>query len=153
MSFWGQVGLTDKTSYTARVALLKWLQDSYTGTTLKNDWEIKNILALNINTGYPSQEVINYAWNYVNNVLWWNVIEWWTVEWVTWTFNLSTTYVWSWSTVTITNNCSLSPTSYTSSNTSVATLSWNTITTFSSWSTNITPVWCNAIKLSLNGIF
>ena len=74
MSFWGQVGLTDKTSYTARVALLKWLQDSYTGTTLKNDWEIKNILALSINVASPSNEVINYSGNFVNNVLWWSVV-------------------------------------------------------------------------------
>ncbi|MDP2396538.1 MAG: hypothetical protein Q8S84_01490 [bacterium] len=61
--------MTDNTSYTARVNLLKGLQDAYSGTLLQNEGEIKNILALTIDTNSPSQEVINYAGNYVNNVL------------------------------------------------------------------------------------
>ncbi|MDP2091015.1 MAG: FISUMP domain-containing protein [Candidatus Gracilibacteria bacterium] len=61
--------LTDNTSYTARVNLLKGLQDAYSGTLVQNEGEIKNILALTIDTNSPSQEVINYAGNYVNNVL------------------------------------------------------------------------------------
>ena len=66
---WSCNALTDKTNYTARISLLKWLQESYSGTTLKNEWEIKNVLALNINTNNPSQTVKNYAGNYANNYL------------------------------------------------------------------------------------
>lgn len=73
------------------------------------------------------------SWSYTNASC--------TVSWATWTFTLSQTSVTTWTNVTITNNCSTAPTSYTSSNTSVATISWNTITTLSAWTTNITPVW------------
>lgn len=58
----------------ARVQLLKWLQDSYSGTILQNEWEIKNILSLDIDTNNPSNDVINYAWNLTNNTLWTNII-------------------------------------------------------------------------------
>lgn len=68
-----------------------------------------------------------------------------TLNWnscdATWTFSLSSTNVTAWTNVTISNNCSISPTSYTSSNTSVATVVWTTITTLTAWTTNITPVW------------
>jgi uncharacterized protein (TIGR02145 family)/prepilin-type N-terminal cleavage/methylation domain-containing protein len=68
--------ITAKTSSwtTARVQLLKWLQDAYTWTILKEVWEIKNIADLVIDTNNPSQEVINYGWNFVNNNLWWKIV-------------------------------------------------------------------------------
>ncbi|MDD2871896.1 MAG: prepilin-type N-terminal cleavage/methylation domain-containing protein [Candidatus Gracilibacteria bacterium] len=56
------------TGITSRVDLLKGLQDAYTGTTLKNEGEIKNILALDIDTNNPSTTVKNYASTFVNNV-------------------------------------------------------------------------------------
>ncbi len=65
---WSCTDLTSKTSYTARVNLLKWLQNAYSGTILKNVWEIKNIVSLDINTSSPSGDVIAYAGNFVNNV-------------------------------------------------------------------------------------
>jgi uncharacterized protein (TIGR02145 family) len=72
---------------------------------------------------------------------WTFTFTWCTVQWATWTFNLSQTTVTQWTNVTITNNCSTPPTSYTSSNTAVATVAWTTITTLSAWTTDITPVW------------
>jgi prepilin-type N-terminal cleavage/methylation domain-containing protein len=103
--------ITAKTSSgtTARVQLLKWLQDAYTWTILKDVWEIKNIMDLVIDTNNPSQEVINYAWNFVNNNLGGDIIanawssisptvpvdvvdfetEWWYTV-TTWTFTRST---------------------------------------------------------------
>ena len=66
--------LTSKNSYTARIALLKWLQNSYSWTILSKEWEIKNIADLVIDLNTPSNEVINFAWNFVNNTLWWKVI-------------------------------------------------------------------------------
>jgi len=65
--------LTDKTSFTARVEMLKWIQDAYSWTILQSEWEIKNILALQIDTVSPSASVKNYAWNFVNNNFWWSV--------------------------------------------------------------------------------
>ncbi len=64
-----------------------------------------------------------------------------TPDWVTWTFILSQTSVPTWTPVTISNTCSIPPTSYTSSQPSVATVAWTTITTLSAWTTDITPVW------------
>ncbi|MDP2090958.1 MAG: LamG-like jellyroll fold domain-containing protein [Candidatus Gracilibacteria bacterium] len=61
--------LTDNSSYTARVNLLKGLKDAYIGTILQNEGELANIVNLEIDTNSPSNEVINYAGNYVNNVL------------------------------------------------------------------------------------
>ena len=55
---------------TARVTLIKWLQEAYSWTTLKNEWEIKNILALDIDINSPSTQVISYASTFVNNVMW-----------------------------------------------------------------------------------
>ncbi len=71
---WSCAALTDSSSYTARVALLKWLQDSYTWTIVQNVWEIKNIVDLVIDTNNPSTNVLDYAWNFVNNNLWWTLI-------------------------------------------------------------------------------
>jgi prepilin-type N-terminal cleavage/methylation domain-containing protein len=70
---WSCNTLIDKTSYVSRVTLLKWLQDAYTWTIVKEVWEIKNILDLAINENSPSQEVIKYSDNFVNNNLWANV--------------------------------------------------------------------------------
>jgi type II secretion system protein G len=69
--------ITAKTSSgtTARVQLLKWIQNAYTWTIVKDVWEIKRVLDLTINTSSPSQEVISYAWNFVNNSLWGNIVE------------------------------------------------------------------------------
>ena len=58
----------------ARVTLLDWLKKSYSGTLVQNEWEIKNIVDLVIDTNSPSNEVVNYAWNFVNNSLWGKVI-------------------------------------------------------------------------------
>jgi type II secretion system protein G len=68
--------ITAKTSSgtTARVQLLKWIQNAYTWTIVKDVWEIKRVLDLTINTSSPSQDVISYAWNFVNNSLWWNIV-------------------------------------------------------------------------------
>ncbi len=68
--------LTDKTDYSARVALLKWLKDWYSGSIVENAWEISNISQLTINTNSPSQEAIDLAWNYVNKIFGWNIIAW-----------------------------------------------------------------------------
>ncbi|MDD2871264.1 MAG: fibrinogen-like YCDxxxxGGGW domain-containing protein [Candidatus Gracilibacteria bacterium] len=54
---------------TARVTLIKGLQEAYSGTTLKNEGEIKNILALDIDINSPSTQVISYASTFVNNVM------------------------------------------------------------------------------------
>lgn len=63
------------------------------------------------------------------------------VAWATGTFSLSNASVVVWTNVTITNNCSVAPTSYASSDMTKATISWTTITTVSAWTTEITPVW------------
>ncbi len=145
---WSCIALTNPDSSTARVALLSWLQNAYSGTILENVWEIANIVNLDINTSSPSTDVVNYAGIFVNNVLGSklsagstnssnNII----IATSTWTFSLSQTGVLVWTSVTISDNCTSAPTSYTSSNTSVATVTWTTITTLSAGTTNITPVW------------
>ncbi len=58
----------------ARVELLDWLQQAYSWTVIANEWEIKNILALDIDVNNPSSAVINYAGNFVNNTMWANII-------------------------------------------------------------------------------
>ncbi|MDP2090138.1 MAG: DUF1566 domain-containing protein [Candidatus Gracilibacteria bacterium] len=63
-----------------------------------------------------------------------------TVSGATGTFNLSQTTVTQGTNVTISNTCSEIPTSYTSSNTAVATVAGTTITTLSAGTTDITPV-------------
>ena len=79
---------------TARVNLLKWLQDAYTWTTIKNEWEIKNILALNIDINNPSEEVKNYAGNLVNNIFGSKIIASLT-PWNTWNNNITPAIIWS----------------------------------------------------------
>ncbi|MDD2870380.1 MAG: FISUMP domain-containing protein [Candidatus Gracilibacteria bacterium] len=63
-----------------------------------------------------------------------------TVQGATGTFNLSQTTVTQGTNVTISNTCSQAPTSYTSSNTAVATVAGTTITTLSAGTTDIIPV-------------
>ncbi|MDD2871719.1 MAG: type II secretion system protein GspG [Candidatus Gracilibacteria bacterium] len=53
----------------ARVTLLDGLKKSYSGTLVQNEGEIKNIVDLVIDTNSPSNEVVNYAGNFVNNSL------------------------------------------------------------------------------------
>ena len=195
--------LTNASDPSARVILIQWLQDSYSGSIIQNEWEIANINSLSIDINNPSTEVLNYSNTFVNNVLgaklattsslpiltqeqtysscnfnwdaivhdtavtayqtasvsFWNsctseqrtcndwVLNWsytfsaCSVSWATGTFTLSQNTVTKWTSVTISNTCSQAPSSYTSSNTSVATISGNTITTVWAWTTNITPVW------------
>ncbi len=214
------LSITDPTNYIPRMEILEWIQQAYSGTNLNETWEIKNILSLNINTTNPSNAVLAYGWNFVNNYFWWNVwigssswwnwaiytvsfdwnwwsgwsssviasywsampvlsiptrsgytflwyfnaSSWWTkyynadgtsatnynVNWTAtfyaqWssngTFNLSSLSAFAGNTVTISNSCATAPSSYTSSNTSIATVSGNTITAVAAWTTNITPVW------------
>ncbi len=73
---WSCEALTAKTNSwtTARVQLLQWLQNSYSGTLVQSVWEIQNIVALTINTSSPSSEVIAYGANFVNNTLWADII-------------------------------------------------------------------------------
>ncbi|MDP2090516.1 MAG: LamG domain-containing protein, partial [Candidatus Gracilibacteria bacterium] len=101
---------------------------------------------LDINISSPSNDLVNYAGVFINNVLGsklsagnYNTSSN-TGTTSTGTFSLSSTGVVVGNTVTITNNCTSAPTSYTSSNTSVATISGSTITTLSAGTTNITPV-------------
>ena len=63
-----------------------------------------------------------------------------TVDGATGTFTLSQTSVTVGTNPTVSNNCSTAPTSYTSSDTAVATIAGTTITTLSAGTTNITPV-------------
>lgn len=132
--------LTSIDTYTGRVNLLKWIQDAYSWTLVKNDWEIKNILALNINTISPSNEVISYAGNYVNNVLGGNIIVdnnswtgnswWWIVTYtVSWSFGVNA----NWATV---NVCWINVT---------ADSSWNFTASSNSWIT------CNNITATRTG--
>ncbi len=51
-----------------KVSLLKWIQDSYSNTILYKEWEISNIIDLNIDENNPSNEVNNYSINFVNNL-------------------------------------------------------------------------------------
>jgi hypothetical protein len=65
------------------------------------------------------------------------------------TFSLSATSVTAGAAVTITHNCTTSPTSYTSSATSVATIAGTTITALTVGITNITPVGGNCTDSAL----
>ena len=58
---------------TARVNLLKNLQDSYSGSVIQNDGEINNIVKKVIDVNNPSTDVNNYVWDLVNNNFkWWH---------------------------------------------------------------------------------
>ena len=59
----------------------------------------------------------------------------------TWTFDLNNNSLFVSQNTDITDNCSISPTQYFSSNTWVATVSWSMITAVWSWTAVITPNW------------
>ena len=80
--------------------------------------------------GIWEYQILNNSWNLINT----------TCSFDT-TFFLSATWVELWTPVVITNNCNLAPTSYVSSNTSVATISGTGITTVWTWTTSISPIW------------
>ncbi|MDP2090993.1 MAG: LamG-like jellyroll fold domain-containing protein [Candidatus Gracilibacteria bacterium] len=66
--------LINNNDYSARLELLKGLQDSYSGTILVDKGKIKDLGLLDINISTPSNDVINYAGNFVNNNLGGNII-------------------------------------------------------------------------------
>ncbi len=86
---WSCSDLLSGSSYTARIQLLKWIQDAYSGTILKDNPELSSIINSTIDVNTPSEVVKNLAWIYVNNNLWWAVA-------VTWASSITT----SWSTST-----------------------------------------------------
>jgi len=123
----------------ARKTMVENLQKAYTWTSIDNMWPIQSILLTDINNN-DATEILST--NIVSNNLWRKIVANFTSNWwATWTFNLSQTTVNQWTNVTISHTCSQVPTSYTSSNTSVATISWTIITTLWVGTTNITPVW------------
>ncbi|MDP2090848.1 MAG: SBBP repeat-containing protein [Candidatus Gracilibacteria bacterium] len=61
--------LTNKIDSSARIELIKGLQDAYSGSLIDNKGEIANLVLININTNAPSAEAIKYAANFVNNNL------------------------------------------------------------------------------------
>ncbi len=78
----------------ARVSLIKWLQNSYSWTILKDEWDIWNITSLNIDTNNPSPEVVAFAGNFVNNVLWSSIIANTVTSWPEYTVNPNVTWGW-----------------------------------------------------------
>ena len=102
------------------VALISW-------TTITAVWSWTSIISPN--------------WGLCANITWKQL----TISNPNWSFNLWTESLIKTQTTSISNNCSISPTSYTSSNTSVAIISWTTITAVWSWITSITQNWwlCN----------
>ncbi len=144
---WSCNDITNKSDASARVLLLKWLQEAYSWTTLKNDWEIKNILALNIDTNNPSTFLLSYAWNYVNNNFAWNIIvndawkkcdSWYTEQWwncILNTYTVSWTF-WAWWNWASVNVCGTNVT---------ANSSWNFTANINHWTT------CNNITATRSG--
>lgn len=61
------VWLHDRAFSLPRVMLLKWLQESYSWTILKNDSIISNLISLDIDLLDPSKEVLAYASTYTDN--------------------------------------------------------------------------------------
>ncbi len=68
---WSCAKITENTaSWTeSRVTLLKWLQDSYSGTIVQSDPEIKRVVDVVIDTNSPSNEVLKLVGDLVNNNL------------------------------------------------------------------------------------
>lgn len=66
--------LTDKTNISARIELLKWIQESYSWTILKDIFDIKNTLSINTGSWNINENTKNYIWSFVNNNLWWHLI-------------------------------------------------------------------------------
>ena len=92
---WSCTVISQNNFNSERAQLIKWLQNAYSWTILWNDEKISKILALDINENNPSNEVINYANNLVNNSFWSKLI--------VWTNN---------QTLVINNNTTLSETNY-----------------------------------------
>ncbi|MDD2871881.1 MAG: hypothetical protein PHS49_07875, partial [Candidatus Gracilibacteria bacterium] len=135
--------LIDRNDAGARIQLLQGLQEAYTGTTLKGVGEIKKVLDLDIDTNNPSQELLKYAGNFVNNNLGGKIV----IDSnnlngiiINGTFTLSESNVLQGTKINITDNCTQSPSGYISSNNSVATISGTIITTVGNGVTNITPI-------------
>ena len=70
---WSCTDLLDKTDSTARVKLVKWLQDAYTWTILNEEPWIKKILDTTIDELNPNVEVLSIALDLVNNDFWWKI--------------------------------------------------------------------------------
>ncbi len=152
--------LTSKTSTTQRVKLLKWIQEAYNWTTLKNEWEIKNILSLDISDiNKLSQSVKSYAWQFVNNNLGWSVdTSWWNdspTETLTWWMALDLncdiediilwTQVWAWCNSTLWNwfeywqtNADIWTSNYNWTVWSCYDYSWNNTATCTKWDISMT---------------
>ncbi|EKD65940.1 MAG: hypothetical protein ACD_49C00074G0017 [uncultured bacterium (gcode 4)] len=116
-----------------------WTSVWFTGI-ITEPWVI-----LGTNSDYKSCEEIYEAWKsmWVGEYQILNSV--WALEYITCnfdtTFFLSATWVELWTPVAISDNCNTSPTSYVSSNTAVATISWTWITTVWTWTTSISPIW------------
>ncbi|EKE29068.1 MAG: hypothetical protein ACD_2C00238G0002 [uncultured bacterium (gcode 4)] len=78
-------------------------------------------------------------WRVFINAIWWTVNGFTPLA----TFSLMQNSLQIWNTTNITDNCEVHPTSYSSSDTAVATIVWNTITALSAWTTYITQIWWN----------
>jgi|SaaInlStandDraft_7_1057024.scaffolds.fasta_scaffold15054_2 prepilin-type N-terminal cleavage/methylation domain-containing protein len=79
--------------------------------------------------------------------------QWWDPYYIefyvtTWWFDLNSNSIAFYSTTTISDTCVSSPTSYTSSDTSVATVSWTIISWVSAWTTIITPTSWNCSDMT-----
>lgn len=85
--------ITDKTNYSARITLLQGLQDAYSGTILKNVWEIKNITSLNIDLNNIDNSLVTFADNLVNSTLSSKIIPW---DLKVTNTVCSTNFTWSW---------------------------------------------------------
>ena len=65
--------LLDRSDPLPRLQLCKWLQDSYTWTTLKDNDKIKKAIDSPVDLNNPSKAALNNCWNLVNNNFWWHV--------------------------------------------------------------------------------
>ncbi|MDD2871933.1 MAG: LamG domain-containing protein, partial [Candidatus Gracilibacteria bacterium] len=141
----GDVTILSESSSTgtlARKTMLENLQTAYSGSTISSIGEISQLLNTDTNDATQTEYITTYL---VKNDLGGSV----KVtspgntnnnNTGTGTFQLSQSSVSVGTNVTITDDCSVAPTSYTSSNNSVATVSGSTITTLSTGTINITPV-------------
>ncbi len=63
----------DTTNHSAKISLLKQIQDTYAWTIMQNEWDIWNIVNENINLLKSSNTTLTLAINTVNNTLWWKI--------------------------------------------------------------------------------
>lgn len=66
--------LINVNNYESRVSLIKWIKDAYSWTVLKDNWEIKKLLSLDLNEYTPDKNIILYSAQYVSKNLWWNLL-------------------------------------------------------------------------------